>query len=65
MLAGMRRTMTSLQQTKDQLEIALFVAATDALSSEEESGNILGRPHSSIPTNLRRLRVKLGHPKKS
>ena len=30
---------------------------------EEESGDIFGRPHSSVQTSLRRLHVNLGHPK--
>ena len=51
------------RQTRDRLEAAQSVAAFDDVSGEEGSGDILGRPHSSIQTSLRRLHMKLGHRK--
>ena len=49
--------------TRDKLETAQSVAAVDDMSGEEGSGDILGRPHSSIKTSLRNPHVNLGHPK--
>ena len=54
---------TSMRQTRDRLELAQSVAAVDDVSREEESGDILGRPHSSVQSSRRRLHVHLGHPK--
>ena len=54
---------TSLRQTRHRLDTAQSVAAVHDMSGEEGSGDILGRPHSSIQTSLRRLHVNLGHPK--
>ena len=65
MLVRMRRgIVTSIRQTRDRLETAQSVAAEDDMLGEEESGDILGRPHSSVQSCLRRLHVNLSHPKK-
>ena len=58
-----RASVTSLRQTRDRLETAQSVAAVDDMSGEEGSGHILGRPHSSVQTSLKRLHVNLGLPK--
>ena len=66
MPARMRRAIaTSIRQTRDRLETAQFVAGVDDMSGEEESADVLGRPHSSVQTSFRRLHVNLGHPKKN
>ncbi len=58
-----RGIVTSIRQTRDRQETAQSVAAVDDMSGEEESGDILGRPHSSVQSSLKRLHVNLGHPK--
>ena len=64
MLTRMRRAIvTSIRQTRDRLEAAQSVAALDDMSGDEITGDILGRPRSSIHTSLRRLHVNLGHTK--
>ena len=57
-----RAPVTNIRQARDRLEAAQSVAAVDDMSGEEESGDILGRPHSAVQTSLRRLHVNLGHP---
>ena len=64
MPARMRRGfVVSLRQTRDRLKTTQCVAALDDMTGEEGSGDILGRPHSSIQTSLRRPHVNLGHQK--
>ena len=58
-----RAIVTNIRQARDRLEAAQSVAAVDDMSGEEESGDILGRPHSAVQTSLRRLHVNLDHPK--
>ena len=49
----------------DRLEPAQSTAAVDFMSGKEESGDILGRPHSFVQSSLRRFHVNLCHPKNS
>ena len=58
-----RAIVTSIRQTRDRLETAQSVAAVDDMSVEEESGDILGRPLSSVQSSRGRLHENLGHPK--
>ena len=59
-----RGIVTSIRQTRGRLETAQSVAAVEDMWGKEESGDILGRPHSWVQPSLRRLHVNPDHPTK-